>query len=97
MKKGDVLGKATIKYADNVIAEIDLVAAFDVERSPVKYAGYLLKSLVSSSVFKIVFLLCIVVLLPLCIYVFVVLPKKKRKKKNTVRIVKMNDDDKRNK
>lgn len=97
VKKGDVLGKATIKYADNVIAEIDLVAAFDVERSPVKYAGYLLKSLVSSSVFKIVFLLCIVVLLPLCIYVFVVLPKKKRKKKNTVRIVKMNDDDKRNK
>lgn len=97
IKKGDVLGKATIKYADTVIAEVDLVAAFDIERSPVKYAAFLVKSAVSTLAFKIIAALTVVVLVPLCVYVFVILPRKRNEKKNTVRVVKINEDEKKRK
>lgn len=93
VKKGDVLGKATIKYADNVIAEVELVAAFDVERSTAKYIAFLLKSLVSTLAFKIVFAVAVIVGVPLCIYLFVIVPKKRKEKKNRIKIVKLNEDD----
>lgn len=94
VKKGDVLGKATIKYADTVIAEVDLVAAFDVERSPVKYAAYIIKKTVSSLTFKLIFVAVLIIVVPMCIYVFVIVPRKRNEKKNRIKIVKINEDDK---
>lgn len=97
VKKGDVLGKATIKYADEVIAEVDLVAAFDVERSTLKYIAYLIKTAVSTLAFKLIAAFVVVVLLPLCIYIFVAVPRKRNKRKNTVNVVKLNEDGKKRK
>lgn len=94
VKKGDILGKATIKYADTVIAEVDLVAAFDVERSPVKYAAYIIKKTVSSAAFKLIFAAVLIIVVPMCIYVFVIVPRKRNEKKNRIKIVKINEDDK---
>lgn len=97
VKKGDVLGKATIKYADEVIAEVDLVAAFDVERSTLKYIAYLIKTAVSTLAFKLIAAFVVVVLLPLCIYIFVAVPRKRNKRKNTVNVIKLNEDGKKRK
>ncbi len=97
IKKGDVLGKATVKYADNVIVEIDLVAAFDVERSTLKYVAYVVKNAMSTLVFRLAALFVIVIILPLCIFVFVVVPRRRRKRKNTVKVVKLNENDKKRK
>ncbi len=91
VKKGDVLGKAVVKYADGVVAEVDLVAAFDVQLSTVKYIGNLLLTLMQSTVFKIVLAFVILIILPICILLFVVIPAKRRKKKSQIRIVNVND------
>ena len=91
VKKGDVLGKAVIKYADEVIAEVELVAAFDVSLSTVKYIGNLLLNLMQSTTFKIVLAFVILIILPACIVLFVVIPSKRRKKKSQIRIVNVND------
>lgn len=37
--KGEVLGRMDFKLADEVIASVDLIAAEDVERSTLLYAG----------------------------------------------------------
>ena len=85
------MGKAVIKYADEVIAEVELVAAFDVSLSTVKYIGNLLLNLMQSTTFKIVLAFVILIILPACIVLFVVIPSKRRKKKSQIRIVNVND------
>lgn len=59
IKKGQVLGKAAIKYAGETIAEVELAAAFDVSSSFGKFVGDLLLSILKSTVFRIVFLLAL--------------------------------------
>ena len=97
VKKGDVLGKAVIKYADDVIAEVDLVAAFDVSLSSVKYIGNLMLTLMKSTAFKIALAFVVLVILPACILLFVIIPSKRRKKKSQIRIVNVNDIENRRK
>lgn len=60
VKKGDVLGRAAIKYAGSVIAEVDLVASFDVERSTSKYIGEIIRKILVSPVFLITVFIIIV-------------------------------------
>ena len=97
VKKGDRVGRAAVKYAGETIAEVNLVAGFDVQRSTVKYIGDLLLRLVKSKPFKIVALVVFVVVLPLLALIFIVLPAQRRKKKNTVRLVNVKDIDRRKK
>ena len=52
--KGDVLGQAKIIYSGKEIARVDLVAAETVKRSGIRFAGNIFVSVFSSSVFKIV-------------------------------------------
>ena len=59
IKKGDVIGRAAIKYAGETIAEVDLAAAFDVNSSFIKFVGDLLLSVLRSTVFRIIFLLAL--------------------------------------
>ncbi len=91
VKKGDVLGKAVIKYADEVIAEVDLVAAFDVSLSTIKYIGNLILTLMQSTAFKLILAFIVVIILPVCVMLFIVIPAKRRKKKSQIRIVNVND------
>lgn len=97
VNKGDVLGKAAIKYAGQTVAEVNLVAAFDVQRSPVKYAGDIILKTVNTTVFKIVAAAVFLVILPLFLILFIVLPAKRRKKKNVVRLVSVKDLEKKKK
>lgn len=94
VKKGDLVGRAAIKYAGETIAEVDLVAAFDVQRSTIKYIGDLLLQLVRSKIFKLLMLAVFAVALPLFVIIFIVVPARRRRKKNTVRVIRMNDPDK---
>lgn len=91
VKQGDVLGRATVKYADAAVAEVDLVAAFDVNRSTIKYIGDKISKLLHSPVFIILFIAAIAIIVPACIMIFVVAPQKRRAKKNKIRIVKPSD------
>lgn len=91
VKKGDVLGKAVIKYAGESIAEVELVAAFDVSRSTVKYIGSIALKLMQSFAFKLAIIICVVVILPICILLFIVIPSRRKNKKSKIRIVNVND------
>lgn len=59
IKKGDILGRAAIKYAGETVAEVDLAAAFDVRSSPLKWFGDLLLTILKSTVFRIIFLIAL--------------------------------------
>ena len=91
VKKGEIIGKAAIKYGGQTIAEVNLVAAFDVQRSTVKYVGDILLRLVRSKPFKLLLLLVALVGVPLAVAVFIVIPARRRQKKNTVRVVNVKD------
>ena len=65
VKKGELLGKAAIKYAGETVAEVDLVAAFDVEISASKFIADKILSVITSPAFIILFVLAVVVILPL--------------------------------
>ena len=92
VRKGDVLGKAEIKYAGQTVAEVDLVAAFDIERSTPKYLWYRIKTFFSTKPMKILLLFVLCVLLPFLIIVFVVLPRVRRSKKRAAKVVERNDN-----
>lgn len=59
VKKGDIIGKAVIKYAGEKVAEVDLAAAFDVDRNFGKTIGYYLGIITHSLVFKILIFLAV--------------------------------------
>ncbi len=67
VKKGDVLGRAAIKYAGETVAEVDLVAAFDVKLSPAKFVFDKIISILTSPAFIILFIVVLVVMIPLCV------------------------------
>ncbi len=80
VKKGDILGTVKIKYADNVIASVNLVANEDVERSFILYSAEIIKGVVSSPIF----ILCaIAVILGISIYIAVIYSKYKKKQHQT--------------
>lgn len=65
VKKGDVLGTASITYDGEIRATIDLIAANDVERSQTAYIFSQIKAFFSSLAFKIIIgvLVALIVLL----------------------------------
>lgn len=80
VKKGDVLGSVKIKYADSVIASVNLVAGEDVDRSAILYVGHIVKTVVTSPIFLII---AAVVLVGVLVYMFVIYNKYKQKQKET--------------
>ncbi len=80
--KGDVLGTVQVKYADNVVAEANLVAGENVERSSILYAGYVLKNIFMSPVFLVI--ICILFMCVI-IYILVIYGRHKQKEAQTRR------------
>ncbi len=78
IKKGDVLGKARILYAEDEIATVNLVAAEDVDVSILLYLGNGISKLFHSTVFLIVFAL---VLLVLAVYIGLIIRHNRQKKR----------------
>lgn len=80
IKKGDVLGKARILYAEDEIATVNLVAAEDVHLSLILFVLDGIKNIFKSTLFQIVFA---AVVLILAIYIGLIIrhnQKKKRRK-----------------
>lgn len=72
IKKGDVLGKATIYYAENVIGTVDLVAGDDVEKSELLVIANYIKNFFTSRYMKIIYLavlIAIIVFIAICFYI----------------------------
>ena len=67
VKKGDVICRGEVYYADEVIATIDLVASTDVKRSVLSFLGTMIVNLFSSAAFKLVVILILGVLVTLII------------------------------
>ncbi|MBR3768561.1 MAG: D-alanyl-D-alanine carboxypeptidase [Clostridia bacterium] len=67
VKKGDLLGRAAIKYAGETVAEVDLVAAFDVSLSHSKLVGDLILRIITSPIFIVIVLILAVAIGLLCL------------------------------
>lgn len=78
--KGQVLGTVKIKYADSVIASVNLVAGNSVKRNGIMFIGHLIKNILLSPVFLII---AGVVIIAVLIYMSVVYKKYKQKQKET--------------
>lgn len=63
VKKGDVLGKAKVLYAGQVLREIDLVATTDVRRSFFAFIGSVAKAIFTSWPFRILAIIVIFALI----------------------------------
>ncbi len=72
VEKGAVLGTVKIKYADSIIASVNLVAGDSVERSGFLYSAYVAKNIVTSRSF----LICTAVVLVLVLLYFAVIYNK---------------------
>ncbi|MBR3621315.1 MAG: hypothetical protein IKN56_07370, partial [Clostridia bacterium] len=88
VKKGDVICRGEVYYADDVIATIDLVASTDVRRSVLSFIGTMIVNLFSSAAFKLVVILIVGVLITL-----IVMRKKGllQTKKKEYKVVDYND------
>ncbi len=85
--KGDVLGVASILYADEEIARVDLVASFDVELSYVQFVKQTAIEIFTHPVFIILCCLIAVAAVVFGCYFFF-FPGGKQRRKRNIRIVK---------
>lgn len=86
IKKGDVLGKAEILYGEDVVATVDLVAAENVSRSILLVILDGIKTVISSTVFKILFALFAVLII---VYILLIIRRNRIKaKRKKIRMVK---------
>ena len=86
IKKGDVLGKAEILYGEDVVATVDLVAGENVSRSIILVILDGIKTVLSSTVFKILFALFVLLVI---IYAFLIIRRNRiRAKRKKIRMVK---------
>ena len=92
VKKGDILGRAEIKYAGETVGEVELAAAADVQLSPVKYIGDLLLGTLKSKPFLISALAIILLGFPVLIFLFGVVPLNRRAKRREVRFVDLKNE-----
>lgn len=79
IKKGDVLGKAKILYADTEIATVDLVAAEDVNANVILWFLNILKTAVTTPIFLIIAAFAVAAVL---IYIFSNSNKKKKRRRS---------------
>ncbi len=82
IEKGDVLGSVQIKYADSVVASVNLVAGDSVKRSGTLYIGYILKKIFLSPVFLVILAIVLIVLI---VYIGSTYKKYKRQQRETRR------------
>lgn len=83
VKKGQVLGKAEIYYAEKLIGTVDLVAGSDVKASKILIAAKYIKNFFTSSYMKIllvVIILAIIIFIIMCINLNISKIRKRRKK-----------------
>lgn len=86
IKKGDVIGKAEVLYGEDIVATVDLVAAESLDRSIILWIVGILKSIFSSTIFKLLFAIFIVLVV---IYILLIIRKNRIKaKRRKIKMVK---------
>lgn len=92
LKKGDVVGKADILFADQVIGTVDIVAAEDAKRDVLLFSKSLISDATNSSGFNIFVPIIAVAVLALVGYIlFFIYSNHKRKKQREIKMVKYNE------
>ncbi len=89
VKAGDIIGKAKILYAGDVLTTVDLAAAEDVHLGLFATLGFGIKKLFSFLIFKIIFALAIIILL---IYLLLNYLGIERRDNSKVHVVRINND-----
>lgn len=84
IKKGDVLGKADVVYAEKIIGTVNLVAGEDVEKSVILTILDAVKKFFTSSYMKVVY---IVVIALIIIFIMAVIKLNKKTNKRKVKYV----------
>lgn len=87
--QGQVIAQASVLYADEEIARINLVAKTGADRSIILYAGSLIKKAVATIAFKIA--ACLIVLLFAAYIALTVVHNVRKKKKKRLRVVNFRD------
>lgn len=82
IKKGDIVGKATVYYQDEAVQTVDLVAGEDVSRSNFAYAMYMFKVVLTSWYFWVAFAVALVLVI---VYISLVSNVKNSKKQRRVK------------
>lgn len=82
LSKGDIVGKATVYYKDEEIKTVDLVVAESVTRSPIAYAMFVLKSIVSSWIFWLAIIVAVALVI---VYIGLVSGLRQKNKKKRVK------------
>lgn len=93
VKKGDALGRVTLEYSGEKLADVELIAVSDVERSTMKYNAYAAKLFFKSSWLKKALVLAGVlsgVYILLCIYAYVVFKSRSKPLKPMYAVPKVN-------
>lgn len=86
VKKGDVIGKAEILYGEDIVATVDLVAAEDVDLNVFLLIIGVIKTIFSTTIFKILFAIIAVLIV---IYILLIIRKNRIKaKRNKIRMIK---------
>lgn len=86
IKKGDVLGKAEVLYGEDVVATVDLVAAEDIDRNILLWLLDGIKTIFSTTIFKLVFGFFIFLVI---IYIVLIIRKNRIKaKRKKIRMIK---------
>lgn len=80
IEKGQVLGNVKIKYADGVIADVNLVAGESISRSGMMFLGHIAKTIFLSPVFLIIATIAVIGVL---IYMSILYNNYKKKQKAT--------------
>jgi len=80
IKKGDVLGKAEVYYAEKKIGTVDLVAGNDVEKSDLLMMARAFENFFSSSYMKIIYAVIIIAVLIFIFFFFYINRGRKRRK-----------------
>ncbi|MBQ4339161.1 MAG: D-alanyl-D-alanine carboxypeptidase [Clostridia bacterium] len=79
VKKGDVICKANVMYAGEAIAQIDLVASSDADRSVILYVFSFFARIFENTIVKII---AVIIVAAAAFYAFVIVRARVRRRKN---------------
>lgn len=86
IKKGTVIGKATIMYADMELGKVDLVAGEDIRESFLLHLADLLSGMFNSTLFRVIFIILLFLLIAyICLTVWYNKKMQKRRKRSVRR------------
>ncbi len=99
VKKGDALGRVTLEYSGDKLADVELIAVSDVERSALKYNTYAAKLFFKSSWFSKALIIAGIlsaIYVILCIYAYVIFKSHSKPLKPMYAVPKVDKNNKKN-